>query len=113
MLATQIQLGKTMATKAHTQIETGKENNVISQLFILNCNYILFTFILNILLRAWLSDKEYMVLKRLSKRVSIITGLNTEFKDKLTDAEKFQVGLLYVFDFIFCFIFCIEHRITI
>ncbi|KAK3083014.1 hypothetical protein FSP39_011720 [Pinctada imbricata] len=40
---------------------------------------------------AWLSDFEYPLLRKLSKRIEIITGMATEHKHRFCESEEYQV----------------------
>lgn len=40
---------------------------------------------------AWLNDLEYPFLRKISRRVKLITGLETEFKSQFSNAEEYQV----------------------
>ncbi|XP_052079630.1 prolyl 4-hydroxylase subunit alpha-1-like isoform X3 [Mytilus californianus] len=40
---------------------------------------------------AWLSDIQYPILKRITSRVKMITGLETEYKERFSNTEQYQV----------------------
>lgn len=40
---------------------------------------------------AWLLDTDYPLLQKISKRVKLITGLETEYKSRFSNAEQYQV----------------------
>jgi hypothetical protein len=42
---------------------------------------------------AWLLDTDHPLLQKISKRVKLITGLETEYKSRFSNAEQYQVSV--------------------